>query len=74
MAVIGDGSFCSGMVYEALNHAGSTKNRLIVILNDNEMSISENVGALARYLAIVRAKPNTIASRRAPKRRSTGYR
>lgn len=57
VAVIGDGSFCSGMVYEALNHAGSTKNRLIVILNDNEMSISENVGALARYLAIVRAKP-----------------
>lgn len=57
VAVIGDGSFCSGMVYEALNHAGSTQNRLIVILNDNEMSISENVGALARYLATVRAKP-----------------
>lgn len=57
VAVIGDGSFCSGMVYEALNHAGSTHNRLIVILNDNEMSISENVGALARYLATVRAKP-----------------
>ena len=45
------------MAYEALNHAGSTKTRLIVILNDNEMSISENVGAMARYLASVRAKP-----------------
>lgn len=57
VAVIGDGSFGNGMVYEALNHAGSTDSRLIVILNDNEMSISENVGAMARYLANVRAKP-----------------
>lgn len=57
VAVIGDGSFGNGMVYEALNHAGSTKTRLIVILNDNEMSISENVGAMARYLAAFRAKP-----------------
>lgn len=57
VAVIGDGSFCGGMVYEALNAAGSRKNRLIVILNDNEMSISQNVGALARYLARVRSKP-----------------
>ncbi len=57
VAVIGDGSFGNGMAYEALNHAGSTKTRLIVILNDNEMSISENVGAMARYFASVRAKP-----------------
>ena len=57
VAVIGDGSFGNGMVYEAMNHAGSTPSRLIVILNDNEMSISENVGAMARYLAVVRAKP-----------------
>lgn len=57
VAVIGDGSFGNGMVYEALNHAGSTKSRLIVILNDNEMSISENVGSMARYFATVRAKP-----------------
>lgn len=57
VAVIGDGSFGNGMVYEALNHAGSSKTRLIVILNDNEMSISENVGAMARYLAAVRSKP-----------------
>lgn len=57
IAVIGDGSFGNGMVYEALNHAGPSKTRLIVILNDNEMSISENVGAMARYLAAVRSKP-----------------
>lgn len=57
VAVVGDGSFGNGMIYEALDHAGSTKSRLIVVLNDNEMSISENVGAMARYLASVRAKP-----------------
>lgn len=57
VAIVGDGSFGNGMIYEALNHAGSTQNRLIVILNDNEMSISENVGSMARYLAKVRAKP-----------------
>lgn len=57
VAIVGDGSFGNGMIYEALNHAGSTHNRLIVILNDNEMSISENVGSMARYLAAVRAKP-----------------
>ncbi|MBO5411269.1 MAG: hypothetical protein J6A60_08430 [Clostridia bacterium] len=57
VAVVGDGSFGNGMIYEALDHAGSTKTRLIVVLNDNEMSISENVGAMARYLASVRAKP-----------------
>lgn len=57
VAVIGDGSFTGGMVYEALNNAGKTKNKLIVILNDNEMSISENVGAFASYLAVIRTNP-----------------
>lgn len=57
VAVIGDGSLTNGMIYEALNAAGSINRRLIVVLNDNEMSISENVGALARHLAVVRAKP-----------------
>ena len=57
VAVIGDGSFTNGMVYEALDAAGSKFSRLIVVLNDNEMSISENVGSLARHLAVVRAKP-----------------
>lgn len=56
VAVIGDGSLTGGLVYEALNNAGRTKNKLIIILNDNEMSISENVGSMARYLAITRSK------------------
>ena len=57
VAVIGDGALTGGMAYEALNNAGRSGTRLIVVLNDNEMSISENVGSMARYLAIVRAKP-----------------
>ncbi|MCL2155413.1 MAG: 1-deoxy-D-xylulose-5-phosphate synthase [Leptospirales bacterium] len=50
VAVIGDGSLTGGMVFEALNHAGHIKKDMIVILNDNEHSISENVGALSTYL------------------------
>jgi 1-deoxy-D-xylulose-5-phosphate synthase len=57
IAVIGDGSFTGGLVYEALNNAGRSKTRLIVILNDNDMSISRNVGALARYFAAIKARP-----------------
>ncbi len=50
IAIIGDGSMTAGMAYEALNHAGALKRNLIVILNDNDMSISENVGAFSAYL------------------------
>ena len=50
IAVIGDGSMTGGMSFEALNNAGDLHKKMIVILNDNEMSISKNVGALARYL------------------------
>lgn len=57
VAVIGDGSMTGGMAFEALNHAGHLGTRLVVVLNDNEMSISENVGALAGYLARVRLDP-----------------
>ena len=57
VAVIGDGSLTGGMAFEALNHAGHLGAKLIVVLNDNEMSISENVGALASYLARVRLDP-----------------
>ena len=56
------------MVYEALDHAGSTNSRLIIILNDNEMSISENVGAMARYLAVVRAKPEYYRFKAGPEK------
>ncbi|MCF6266184.1 MAG: 1-deoxy-D-xylulose-5-phosphate synthase [Desulfuromusa sp.] len=51
IAVIGDGSLTAGMAFEGLNHAGDLKQRLIVILNDNEMSISPNVGALSSFLS-----------------------
>ena len=57
VAVIGDGSFTGGLVYEGLNNAGRTDTNLIVILNDNEMSISPNVGAMAKYLAAIRSRP-----------------
>ena len=50
VAVIGDGAMTAGISFEALNHAGHIKSDLIVVLNDNEMSIAPNVGALSRYL------------------------
>jgi 1-deoxy-D-xylulose-5-phosphate synthase len=50
-AIIGDGAMSAGLAWEALNHAGSLDVDLLVILNDNDMSISENVGALSNYLA-----------------------
>ncbi|MCL1057728.1 1-deoxy-D-xylulose-5-phosphate synthase [Shewanella gelidimarina] len=51
VSVIGDGAMTGGMVFEAMNHAGDLHNDMLVILNDNEMSISENVGALNNHLA-----------------------
>ena len=54
VAVIGDGSLTGGMAFEALNHIGHLGTPLVIVLNDNEMSISQNVGALASYLARVR--------------------
>lgn len=57
VAVIGDGSLTGGMAYEGLNNAGRFKKNFIVVLNDNKMSISKNVGAMARYLGSVRVKP-----------------
>ena len=50
IAVIGDGSMTGGMAYEALNNAGDLQKKLIIILNDNEMSIAKNVGAMSDYL------------------------
>lgn len=58
IAVIGDGALTAGMAYEAMNNAGHLKNRLIVILNDNEMSIAPNVGAMHKYLTrLISSKP-----------------
>jgi 1-deoxy-D-xylulose-5-phosphate synthase len=51
VAVIGDGAMSAGMAYEAMNNAGALKSKLIVILNDNEMSIAKPVGAMSKYLA-----------------------
>jgi 1-deoxy-D-xylulose-5-phosphate synthase len=53
VAIIGDGAMTAGMAFEALNHAGDEKADLLVVLNDNEMSISPNVGAMNNYLARV---------------------
>lgn len=57
IAVIGDGSLTGGMAFEALNHLGHLQTDLIIVLNDNEMSISKNVGALSRYLTRLRLNP-----------------
>ena len=54
ISVIGDGSLTGGMAYEALNNASNLKTNFIVVLNDNHMSISENVGGMSRYLANLR--------------------
>ena len=51
IAVIGDGAMSAGMAYEAMNNAGALKSNLIVVLNDNDMSIARPVGAMSKYLA-----------------------
>ena len=60
IAVIGDGALTGGLAYEALNDAGESGEPLIVILNDNEMSITENVGAMTNHLAKLRLKPSYL--------------
>jgi len=60
IAVIGDGALTGGMAFEGLNNAGGSKRRLLVILNDNEMSIAPNVGSMSAYLArLITGKPYT---------------
>ncbi len=58
VAVIGDGALTGGMAFEALNHAGQEGRDLVVVLNDNEMSISRNVGAMSAYLNRLRTDPS----------------
>ncbi len=67
IAVIGDGALTGGMAFEALNHAGHIKTKLLVILNDNEMSIAPNVGAIASYLARILTGHPYRAAREAAK-------
>ena len=63
VAVIGDCSMTGGMAFEALNHAGHLQKNLIVVLNDNEMSIAPNVGALSGYLSRLRTDPKYYRSK-----------
>ena len=60
IAVIGDGAFTGGIAYEGLNNAGKSNNNLIIILNHNDMSISRNVGAFAKYLTSIRGNTTYI--------------
>jgi 1-deoxy-D-xylulose-5-phosphate synthase len=57
IAVIGDGALTGGLAYEALNNSGNESNNLVVILNDNDMSISKNVGSMAKNLTTIRTSP-----------------
>jgi len=59
VALIGDGALTGGEAYEGLNNLGQLGERVIVVLNDNEMSISKNTGAMAKYLAKVRTSKIT---------------
>lgn len=67
IAVIGDGSMSCGMAYEALNNAGHLKSRLIVILNDNDMSIAPPVGAMSAYLSRLLSSHSYLTLRQAAK-------
>lgn len=63
IAVVGDGAFTGGMAYEGLNNAGKSDVNLIVVLNINEMSISKNVGGMAKYLSTMRHKDSYIKTK-----------
>lgn len=60
VAVTGDASICSGMSWEALNHAGETGTQIAVVLNDNRMSIAPNVGAMTQYFTRLRSRPDLL--------------
>ncbi len=74
VCVIGDGAITAGMAFEAMNHAGDIKPDLLVVLNDNEMSISENVGALNNHLAQLLSGKLYSTLREGGKRSSPGCR
>ena len=74
VAVIGDGAMTAGMAFEALNNAGATDLPLLVVLNDNDMSISPNVGALSNYLARLMSGKFYAAARRAGEKAIKGAR
>ena len=57
VSVIGDGAFTGGMAYEAINNAANLKSNFTIVLNDNAMSISKNVGGISEYLSTIRTSP-----------------
>ena len=63
-AVIGDGSFTGGLAFEAINNIGNLKSKMLIILNDNEMSISQNVGSFSAFLSKARTNKKYTASKR----------
>lgn len=69
VAVLGDGAFTGGMAMEAMNHAGALKKKLLVILNDNNMSISPNVGGISEYMSLLVTRPSYIRFRKKVKTR-----
>lgn len=64
LAVLGDGALTGGMALEALNHAGALKKKVIIILNDNKMSISPNVGGFSEYFSLLTTKPAYVKLRK----------
>lgn len=70
VSVIGDGSLTGGMAYEALNNAAKLETNFIVVLNDNNMSISENVGGVSKYLNNIRTGDRLSGSERGHIQRS----
>ncbi|MBQ8093987.1 MAG: 1-deoxy-D-xylulose-5-phosphate synthase [Clostridia bacterium] len=73
VAIVGDGALTGGECYEAMNDAGQGHTRLIVILNDNEMSISKNVGALSKYFKNLRASASWYGGKKRIKARMTKF-
>ncbi|MDR1364746.1 MAG: 1-deoxy-D-xylulose-5-phosphate synthase [Oscillospiraceae bacterium] len=67
IAIIGDGAMTGGLAFEGLNNAGKSDENLLVILNDNDMSISKNVGAIAKYFNHIRTQPIYLNTKRAAK-------
>lgn len=64
VAVIGDGSLTGGMAYEALNNIGASKSKVIVILNDNGMSISKNIGGISTHLGNLRTSKGYLSAKK----------
>ena len=63
VSVIGDGAMTGGLVYEAMNNAGANNKKLLIVLNDNQMSISENVGSMSGHLSSLRSAPEYIEAK-----------